>query len=101
MHTLPGPAIIQTLVQRRTMISLLISTAIHLLFWIGLMWLILALLAARWRSWKPVYEGYITLLRVLLVGTARWLWTPGLEREGGGQIAQPHISFQGEEKLWD
>jgi hypothetical protein len=79
----------------------MLTIIIYFLFWLGLVWLALALLAARWRSWTPLYRGYVTLLRVLVVGTARWLWTPGFERDGGGQVVHPKISFQDEERLWD
>ncbi|HZA24713.1 MAG TPA: hypothetical protein VFA32_19305 [Dehalococcoidia bacterium] len=83
------------------MISLLITVGIQIFLSFGLIWLIVALLAARWRNWQPIHRGYVTLLRVLLLETARWLWMPRFEREGGGQMAQPYISSQDEERLWD
>lgn len=82
------------------MVNSLFIVLMHLLFWPALVWLVLALLSAKWPSWKTVRKGYTGLLRAGGAGIARFLWAPGLEREGGGQMAQIRIPYKERDGTW-
>ena len=76
------------------MISQLLHVVFILLSILGLIWLGLALMSAKWPSWKPVRSGYVTLLKAMVLGIARYLWAPRFQREGGGQVAQLRMPYQ-------
>lgn len=83
------------------MLNQLLNTLINILVVMGLVWLGLAMISAKWPVWRSVRHGYLSLLRALLVGVARFLWSPEFPREGGGHAAQKHDSLDAEEARWD
>ena len=83
------------------MLSNLTSALINVLVFLGLIWVALALLSAKWPVWRSWRRGYFALLRALLVGVARFLWSPEFQREGGGHAVQRRDSLDAEETRWD
>ena len=73
------------------MINAVLSMAFRVFLLLGTVWFVLALLSARWPSLKPLYRGYLALLKACLMGLFHLLWAPRSRREGGGQIAHPRI----------
>ena len=82
------------------MTSQFVTMAMYLIVGLALIWLILALLSAKWPSWKPVRKGYTGLLRAGGAGISRFFWAPGFERKGGGQVAQIRIPYQEGDQSW-
>ena len=82
------------------MTSQFVTMAMYLIVGLALIWLILALLSAKWPSWRPVRKGSTGLLRAGCAAIARFLWAPGLEREGGGQMAQIRIPYKERDGTW-
>ena len=76
------------------MISQLLNAVFYLLLFLGLIWLAIALMSTKWPSWKPVSNGYRTLLKMIGLGIARYLWTPQFHREGAGEVARPRMPYQ-------
>lgn len=83
------------------MLALTLAVLVYLALFAGLIWLILAAMSVRWRSWRPVRSAYLGLLMAILLGIARWLWSPEFPREGGGQVARARLLMEDEEELWD
>ena len=83
------------------MLNQLLDTLINTLVVMGLVWLVLALLSAKWPVWRSLRRGYLALLRALLLGVARFLWSPEFQREGGGHALQRRGSLDAEETRWD
>ena len=83
------------------MLSNLMSALFNVLVFLGLIWIALALLSAKWPVWRSLRRGYLALLRALLLGVARFLWSPEFPREGGGQALQRRGSIDAEETRWD
>ena len=63
-------------------------------------WLALAVLSAKWSSFRPLRVGYMKLLRAIAMGAARWLWRPEFPRQGGGEVVMPSVPFE-EDRTWD
>jgi uncharacterized membrane protein len=73
------------------MVNALVTLVVWTLFCLGLIWLVLALLAARWPALKPLRRGYLALLKACVLGLFRLLWGQRRWRERGGRVAHPRM----------
>jgi hypothetical protein len=76
------------------MISASLNYAIEVAVLMLIFWVILVLLGLKWRLFRTVRQGYSKLLKAMVVASAEWIWTPEMQRQGGGYIAQPSSEFQ-------
>lgn len=60
-------------------------------------WLLLALVGLKFRSFKTLRRAYTGCLLHLGSVVATWLWlTPRIQQEGGGRIADPYFQYPAE-----
>ena len=74
------------------MVNDLVGAIVHILTYLGLIWLILAMLS-RWQFFKSFRQGYEVLVKQLVLEAARFLWTPRFERSGGGHMASASVPY--------